>query len=130
MENRNSKVSLKFVTIKKVKKLLRSLKSTTSTAIDQLDSYAVKLVADHIAQPLHHVLTLSIMQEKVPAQWKLTKIIPLHKKGSVLQKENYRPVAILSPLSKILEKIVFEQMYDYSEKSHLFRFCSTWIQEK
>ena len=73
-----------------------------------LDSYSVKIAADYIAQPLHHVISLSLMQEKFPSCWKSTKIIPLHKKGSTLKKEHYRPVAILSPLSKVLEKVVYE----------------------
>ena len=55
-------LSLKFVTVWKVRKLLLGLKNKTSTSVDQLDNYAVKLAANHIAKPLHHVITLSIMQ--------------------------------------------------------------------
>ena len=50
----------------------------------------------------------------------MTKIVPLHKKQSTLKPENYRPVAILSPLSKVLEKAVYEQIYRYFSKNHLF----------
>ena len=88
--------------------------------MDMLDSYSVKIAADYIAQPLHHVISLSLMQEKFPSCWKSTKIIPLHKKGSTLKKEHYRPVAILSPLSKVLEKVVYEQLYSYFSKNKLF----------
>ena len=67
-------------------------------------NFSVKLASDYLAEPLHHVISLSIMQQKFPSCWKLTKIVPLHKKQSTLKPENYRPVAILSPLSKVLEK--------------------------
>ena len=60
------------------------------------------------------------MQQKFPSGWKYTKIVPLHKKDSTLKPENYRPVAILSPLSKILEKILYEHIYDYFNKNKLF----------
>ena len=120
MEDRNLTISLKFVTVKKVRKLLQNLKNKTSTSVDQLDNFAVKLVADQVAAPLHHVINLSIMQQKFPSSWKLTKIVPLHKKSSQLKKENYRPVAILSPLSKILEKILYEHIYDYFSRNKLF----------
>ena len=96
------------------------LKNKTSTSVDQLDNYAVKLVADHIAGPLHHVITLSVLQQKFPTGWKYTKIVPLHKKDSKLKRENYRPVAILSPLSKVLEKIMYEHIYDYFSRNKLF----------
>ena len=52
--------------------------------------------------------------------WKMTKIVPLHKKEAKLKRENYRPVAILSPLSKVLEKIMYEQIYDYFSRNSLF----------
>ena len=47
-------------------------------------------------------------------------IVPFHKKQSVLKKENYRPVAILSPVSKVLEKVVHKQIYEYLENNKIF----------
>ena len=49
-----------------------------------------------------------------------SKVIPLHKKGCKLDRQNYRPVAILSPLSKILEKIIYEQLYGYFTRNKIF----------
>ena len=80
----------------------------------------MKLSSDIIADLLHHIITLSIMQCKFPASWKLVKIVPLHKKGSVLSKKNYRPVALLSPFGKITEKIVYQQIYSYFAKNGIF----------
>ena len=37
-----------------------------------------------------------------------------------MERKNYRPVAILSPLSKILEKIVYEQIYQYFSMNKIF----------
>ena len=93
---------------------------TNLITVDQLDNYAVKLAADYVAGPLHHVITLSLMQQRFPEGWKYTKIVPLHKKKSTLKRENYRPVAILSPLSKILEKVMYEQIYGYFDQNKLF----------
>ena len=120
MHGKNISFSVKFVTVKQIRKLIGSLKNKTSTAVDQLDNYSVKVAADYIEEPLHHVITLSLMQQKFPQDWKLTKIIPLHKKNSALKRENYRPVAILSPLSKILEKVIYQQVYSYFDRNKLF----------
>jgi hypothetical protein len=46
--------------------------------------------------------------------------IPLHKKLCKLDRKNYRPVSILSPLSKILEKVIYEQLYDYLTRNKIF----------
>ena len=68
-------LSLSHVQVKRVKELLKNLKTSKSTSIDELDNYAVKVSADVIAEPLYHIITLSILQ----------KIIPLHKKECPLQ---------------------------------------------
>ena len=107
MSGKRLSLSLNHVSVMKVQKMLSSLKNKTSSSVDELDNLSVKLAAKYIAGPLHHVITLSIMQQKFPSSWKFTKIVPLHKKNSPLKKENYRPVAILSPLSKVLEKVLY-----------------------
>ena len=113
MKNKTCQLNLSHISVQKVEKLLRGLSTSRSTGMDELDNYSVKISAPIIAVPLHHIITLSIMQHKFPSQWKLAKVLPLHKKLDPLNKKNFRPVAILSPLSKVLEKIVYEQMYTY-----------------
>ena len=120
MQGKKCKIALNFVNVNIVTKHLKNLKSSKCTSIDELDSYAVKLSAEIIAHPLHHVFTLSMMQNKFPTCWKYTKLIPLHKKLSKLEMKNYRPIAILSPLSKVLEKIVYLQVYEYFTANKLF----------
>ena len=44
----------------------------------------------------------------------------LHKKGSTLNMNNYRPISLLSILSKIYEKIMYARPYQFLEKSDLF----------
>ena len=120
MNGKPASLTFNFVTVTKVCKLLKNIKSKTCTSVDQLDNNAVKIAHEFIAGPLHHVIMLSLMQQKFPSVWKITKIVPLHKKNSRLKKENFRPVAILSPLSKVLEKVAYEQLYKYFEKNDLF----------
>ena len=79
----------------------------------------IHLAAYIITSPVHHIITLSIMQSKFPYGWKYSKDIPLHKKGSTLDKENYRPVAILSPLSKVIEKLVYKQIYEFFTRNKI-----------
>ena len=37
-----------------------------------------------------------------------------------MERKNYRPVALLSPLSKILEKVVYLQLYSYLSSNKIF----------
>ena len=92
MVGKTCSMTLNHVTKDVVKKLLKQLKNSRSIAVDELDSYSVKLAAEYISEPLHHIITLSFMQNKFPTNWKYTKVIPLHKKDSQLECKNYRPV--------------------------------------
>jgi len=120
MRNKDCRLQLRHVSLERIRKIIRSLSNSKSIGIDELDSYSLKVAADFVVYPIHHIVCLSIIQQKFPDSWKFSKVIPLHKKGEVLERKNYRPVAILSPLSKVLEKIVFEQVYNYFTKFNLF----------
>ena len=66
MANKNCKLSIRYVSVKKVNKLLKNLKNSKSTSIDELDNFCVKLAADIIDKPLHHIITLSLMSNRFP----------------------------------------------------------------
>ena len=52
---------------------------------------------------------------------KIAKINPIFKEGNNLQAENYRPISVLSLFSKILEKSMYNRVYNYfAEKKLLF----------
>ena len=40
-------------------------------------------------------------------------VFPVYKKGNKSDKVNYRPISLLSNMSKVLEKIVFKRLYEY-----------------
>ena len=123
MQQKTCKMRINHVTLLKVTKVLKSLSNSRSCGVDELDNFSVKLAAGHISKPLHYIITLSIMQNKFPSGWKYSKVLPLHKKEDQLESKNYRPVSILSPLSKVLEKIVYEQIYEYFSQNKLFHPC-------
>ena len=63
------------------------------------------------------MINLSIKTGIFPNNWKLAKIIPLHKKESKLMAKNYRPVALLCIMSKVLEKVIHIQLSFHFESS-------------
>ena len=78
MKGKTCKLNLSHITVDKVKKLLSKLSNSRSTSIDELDNYSVKIAAPIIAAPLHHIITLSILQQRFPRKWKYAKVLPLH----------------------------------------------------
>ena len=50
---------------------------------------------------------------------KLAHIVPIHKSNNKHDTSNYRPIALLSPLSKVLEKIIHTRIYNFLTSSNL-----------
>ena len=73
----------------------------------------MKLCPMKIAQILTHVIHLSITHCVVPDAWKSAIVKPLFKDGDRTVCLNYRSISILPACSKISEKIVHNQVYDY-----------------
>ena len=53
---------------------------------------------------------------------KRADVTPVHKKNSKSAKNNYRPVSILSDISKLYERIMFKQMSEYFENSFFSKY--------
>ena len=75
--------------------------------------------AEVLAIPLTRIINFSVEEGVFPEIWKVGVVTPVLKKGSPLEKSNYRPVSCLSVLSKVLEKIVCDQITNYMEKNKL-----------
>ncbi|KAF2346149.1 Reverse transcriptase domain [Trinorchestia longiramus] len=56
---------------------------------------------------------------KFPDQWKHSIIKPLYKAGDINTASNYRPISLLPVLSKILEKVISNQLSTHLDKSNL-----------
>ena len=66
-----------------------------------------------IVVPLTRIINSSILSGRFPDAWKEAELVPILKKGLPTDKNNYRPVALLSVVSKVLEMVVQNQMSEY-----------------
>ena len=115
MEQKNIKFSLKTVTEKMVYKAISSLKKKKSSGIDGISQEQLVLGAKVLVVPLTRIINNSITTGEFPSEWKEALVTPILKKGDPTKKENYRPVSCLSVASKVLEKIVCDQVTNYME---------------
>ncbi len=55
----------------------------------------------------------------VPKEWKRARVIPLYKDGKCDEAINYRPISVLPIISKIMERIVHDQLYKFIEENNI-----------
>ena len=72
-----------------------------------------------ISIPIEKLINLSFETEIFPDALKLARIIPIFKKGDLLQCNNYRPISLTSDISKIMEKLVHQRLCIFLENSNV-----------
>ena len=120
MKDNNRKFELAVVYPDTIKRIIQDLKNSKSCGMDDIDTYTIKLMGDDIVPAVTHIVNLSLKQAIFPSLYKMAKIIPLLKKDDPLEPKNYRPVAILCILSKIIERAIFIQIVDFMNRNNLF----------
>jgi hypothetical protein len=98
-----------------------------STGCDKISAKILrKYLASEITPSLTNLFNSSIEMGIFPSEWKIVRVVTLHKKGSRTVLDNYRPISILPVISKIFEKIVYEQLSNILPQQFGFRrFHST-----
>ena len=71
----------------------------------------LKTYSKTLSKPLSELINLSFAMGKFPTILKIAKVIPIHK--------YYRPISLISNISKFLEKLVHERPYSFLEKEKL-----------
>ena len=103
-----------------VKMCISSLKTKTSCGIDGISVKFLKFLSPALIKPLSFIINQSLVTGIFPTKLKIAKVLPLFKKEDPTLMDNYRPVSLLPSISKVFEKIVFNQLYKYFQDNKLF----------
>ena len=103
-------------------KLIKNMKTKDSSGTDQISSRLLKQLAPTIHPILRVISNQSIATGIFPDCFKMAIVKPLFKnKGENTIFGNYRPISLLSSFSKIIERVVFDQLYSYMNNNNLFQ---------
>ena len=109
----NNEKSLFFypTEILEISKVVWNLKNHKSAGLDGLTAEILKVSLAVIGDRLTHIVNESLSSGVFPKILKAAKVIPIFKSGKKSSCENYRPISVLSFLSKVFERVVFERLY-------------------
>ena len=82
------------------------MQGKNSTGFDKVSSMMLKELPENILICLVHIFYMSFSKGEFIEEFKVAKIIPVPKKGDLSLMQNYRPISLLSCISKILEKLM------------------------
>ena len=106
--------------------LSTSLSKSTSEegSIYEISVAMLHLCASEVAYPLRLIFQKCMTSGRFPDSWKYANVVPIHKKGNRQLKMNYKPISFLPICGKILEKIVFDQVYSFFNVNNLYLITS------
>ena len=117
----NTRFQFKFIDLFQIEKVFRKIKTSKGSGTDGIASCFLKIALPVISQSLCDIFNLSITTGCFPDCWKIARVAPIFKSGQPDDRSNYRPISVLPVLSRVFEKLVHNQMYDYLDKNkHLF----------
>ena len=79
----------------------------------------IKMASGLLTSPFRKIFNESIATGSVPEVFKVSRITPIYKSGSPTELGNYRPIAVISPFSKIFERMIYDQLLFYLEKHNI-----------
>ena len=94
-------------------KILNNSKAKNSRGHDDLSMMFMKRISTAISHPLSLIINKSMQSGIVPDSMKLAKVIPIHKSKNKQVFDNYRPISLLPTLSKVLERVMHNRLYNF-----------------
>ena len=108
--------------------ILKILKLNKASGNDNISHNMLKNTAETVCEPLQILFNLSLNQCVFPLSWKTAIVIPLHKKNERFLPSNYRPISLLSCVSKVFERVVHKYLHNFFiENKLLYKYQSGFV---
>jgi hypothetical protein len=99
--------------------VVKTFRNGVATGYDNIPLFVIKDNIDIIANPLTHLVNLSLSSGTFPDLLKIARVVPVFKSDDRRLLSNYRPISILPILSKVFEKIVYNRLINYIDRFHI-----------
>ena len=129
-ERNEKSIFLYLTNPSEISKLLRSLSEKSSYGWDDIPQKLIKSSPFNIIRVLTHIFNLSMKEGIFPEKMKIAKVIPIFKKGSTANMENYRPISLLPVFSKILERLIYIRLNKFLKKYNIIFNKQSGFREK
>ena len=105
--------------------IIKSLKPTKAHDADDISIRMIQLCDDSVTLPLTLIFKFFLMNGTFRDTWKMTNIIPVHKKEEINIVKNCRPISILPIFAKVFEKVLFNSLFAHFHDNYLFTKCQS-----
>ena len=94
-------------------KIIQNLNPNKTHGHDKISIRMLKLCDDSLCRPSELIFKDCLTNGIFPSDWKKGSIVPVHKKDDKQCLNNYRPISLLPICSKIFERLIFNDMFEF-----------------
>jgi hypothetical protein len=102
-----------------IRKTVKSLRAKFSHGYDEIPTKLLKVSMPYIISPLTYVCNQSLAQGIFPDSLKYAIVKPIFKNGNKDELSNYRPISLLPAFSKILERVIYNRLYEHIDTNNI-----------
>ena len=114
---RNDDDSPEFTNIDEIIGIIRNLRNPKAPGADEVNNILIKNLPEKGLDYLKNIVNSCLRLSHFPKAWKHAKVIPIPKPGKPANEvSGYRPISLLSSISKILERILLRRINDHLEE--------------
>ena len=95
---------------------IATLNTAKTVPLNDIPVKILKECKDIISPILEKIYNKSIILKSFPNSLKLAEVTPAYKKDETIDKKNYRPISLLPSISKIFERLLYSQIFNYIEQ--------------
>ena len=110
----------KAITIQDIRTAFAKIKTAMSFGTDCISSYFLNLALPFIENSLTLLFNSSMETSQFPDAWKIARIVSVFMDEDKEIKSNYRPISILPVISRLFEKLIADQVYQYMNENSVF----------
>ena len=97
--------------------LLGQMNTSKASGPNSIPMKLLKQFSDILVHPLVCIINMPFKEGIFPSLNKIASVCPIFKKGDKMKCENYRPISLLSNMSKIFEKVMYTRLEDFLKSS-------------
>lgn len=101
-----------------ISEIIDGLKISSTSGVDDINSKFLKNTKMYSSIILSHLFSQSLGAGIVPDDWRIGRVVPLHKSGDKHDPFNYRPISLTSVPCKILEHIICTHLASFLESNN------------
>ena len=118
---KSSTANIRFrpIMVQDIREAIAKLTTSKSFGTDTISSYFLKMALPFLENSIAMLFNTSLETGIFPDIWKISRVAPIYKEGDKSEKSNYRPISVLPVISRLFERLLYDQLYQHLNSNNL-----------